>query len=46
MVGGGVSMEDVDRAIKVLERAGELERVGQTRQGRPVWGRRGVCYGK
>ncbi len=45
-VGGGVSVEDVDRAIKALERAGELERVGQTTQGRPVWGRRGVSYGK
>ncbi len=45
-VGGGVSVEDVDRAIKALERAGELGRVGQTSQGRPVWGRVGVRYEK
>jgi hypothetical protein len=45
-VGGGVAVEDVDRAIKALEKAGELERVGRTTEGRPVWGRVGVSYGK
>jgi hypothetical protein len=45
-VGGGVSVEDVDRTIKALERAGEIARVGHSQQGRPVWGRVGVNYGK
>ncbi len=40
-IGGGVAVEDVDRAIRVLERVGELLKVGDTREGRPVWGRRG-----
>jgi hypothetical protein len=45
-VGGGVSVEDVDRAIRVFERAGEIEIVAKTQHGRSVWGRVGVTYGK
>jgi hypothetical protein len=45
-VGGGVSVEDVDRAIRALERAGEILKVRETQQGRPVFGRVGVEYGK
>jgi hypothetical protein len=44
-VGGGVSVEDVDRAIRALEWAGEIEVVGKTTQGRAVWGLVGVDYG-
>jgi len=45
-VGGNVAVEDLDRTIRALDRAGMIEEIGKTQKQLPVWGRVGVDYGK
>ncbi|MBI4536499.1 MAG: bifunctional DNA primase/polymerase [candidate division NC10 bacterium] len=45
-VGGNVAVEDLDRTIRALDRAGMIEVIGKTPKQLPVWGRVGVDYGK